>query len=151
LATVTHPRTRRVLESLVVHREPLDQEFTQSGGGPLPELGAAGAADAVSDGQDGGERVVPQTPTDLAVTLMANLQVLLTGCGFDLLTCLVDSGEVGRNVLGRGLKQLRHLGLGEPQRFFREPALDPRPPVGSAVEDHAGGGRGGVVAHGEER
>lgn len=41
-----------VLEAFVVHDEALDQIFTQVGSGPLAELGTAGRAHAVTDGQD---------------------------------------------------------------------------------------------------
>ena len=48
----------RVFEPFVVHGESFEEVFEKGGGGPLAELGAAGAADAVADGEDRGEGVV---------------------------------------------------------------------------------------------
>lgn len=62
----------RVLEPLVVHREALDQVLLEALGRPAAELGAAGGADAESDGEDNGEVVVLDGAGDLPGALCAN-------------------------------------------------------------------------------
>jgi len=71
---------RRVLEALVVEGEALRQELREAGRRPLPELRPAVGADAIADGEDGGQVVVQQAPRDRARALGANLQVCLTRC-----------------------------------------------------------------------
>lgn len=66
-------QNRRVLHPLVVEHEPLDQELFQADGGPLAELRATEAADAVADGQDGREAVVLERACRRARALLANL------------------------------------------------------------------------------
>ena len=59
-------------ESLVVHREPLDQEFGETRRGPLTERGAAGRADAVADGEDRVEGVVLDVAGNVAGAFALN-------------------------------------------------------------------------------
>ncbi len=62
-----------IFEAFVVHDEALHQVFGEAGGGPLAELGAAMAADAVADGEDGGEGVMTQGPPDFSIAFGSNL------------------------------------------------------------------------------
>jgi len=61
------------LEPLVVHGEALEQVFAESGGGPLPELGASVTAHPVTDSQNGLQSIVAQLTGDLASPFLANL------------------------------------------------------------------------------
>jgi hypothetical protein len=60
------------LDPLVVHREPLDEDFRETGRGPLTECGAAGRDNAVADGGDGGERVVLDVAGNVAGAFALN-------------------------------------------------------------------------------
>ena len=63
----------RILEPLIVEREALSQVFVQSLGGPLAELRAAMAADAVTDGENGRQAIVAEAARNLPATLPTNL------------------------------------------------------------------------------
>src|SRR5262249_15070848 len=126
--------TGRVLQPLVVHREALDQVLGQPRVGPLAELRAAMAADAETDDEDGGERVVLHGTPDLPRPLRSNHQVRLDSCPRVELPLLVDVLQMEVDVLERRLEQLGHEGLREPDRLALEAAVDARAPVLGLVE-----------------
>lgn len=68
------------LEAFVIHDETLDEVFGKIGGGPLAELGAVHAFDAVADGQDHFEAIELGLALDLARVLGLNRQGFLDGC-----------------------------------------------------------------------
>ena len=65
--------SRRVLEPLVVHGEALHQVLAQTLRGPLSELRASVAADAVADGENDREAVVANRSRNFAGAFLANL------------------------------------------------------------------------------
>lgn len=69
---VGHAGAGGIFEAFVVHDEAFEEVFAEAFGGPLAELGAAGGADAVADGEDGGERVVKNGAGDLTFSLGLN-------------------------------------------------------------------------------
>ena len=135
----------RVLEPLVVHGEALAEVFLQPGHGPLPELGAALAADAEADGEDGIEVVVVHQPFDLPGTLVLNYPEFPDSCPRGEFTLLVDVLEVlvdGADVL---LKQVGHELLREPDSLVLKPALDARLAVLGLVENDLSTLRDGLL------
>jgi hypothetical protein len=139
--------TGRVLEPLVVHCEALDQVFGEARGGPLAELGAAVAADAEADGEDGVEGVVLDFTGNRAIPLGSNYPVAPDSCLQAQFALVVDVHEVLVDRADVLLEQLRHQGLGEPKGLALEAALDAGAPVLGLVEDQlALGGLG--VGHG---
>jgi hypothetical protein len=63
---VGHARPRRALQPFVIEHEALDQVLLETSGGPLAELRAARAADAVADGEDDGQAVMVDRSSHLA-------------------------------------------------------------------------------------
>ena len=84
----------RILQPLVVHGEALHQVLGQARRGPLAELGAAVAADAVADGEDGFEVVVVDVAGDLAGALLANYPEIPDSCSAVELALVVDVDKV---------------------------------------------------------
>jgi hypothetical protein len=140
------PLARRILEPLVVHREPFHQILAQAGRGPLAELGAAMAADAITNSEDGFEIVVFNIPRHLPISLLPNHPEFPDGCLPAQLALIEDIDQVfvdGSHVL---LKQLRYQCLRKPKGFVFEVALDTGVSVLGLVEDEFGT-RCGLVAH----
>ena len=61
------------LDAFVVEGEPFDEQFAQADGSPLAEGRAAGRSDAIADGKNGVEIVMPERPVALDAPLLGEL------------------------------------------------------------------------------
>lgn len=106
-------RTGVALEPLVVQHEPLDQVLGQPGGGPLPELGAAGGANAIADGQDGFQAVVVHVAAHAASAFDLNYSEFPKSSFRFNLTAGVDCCQVFIDRRYRDFVKIGQLPLGQ--------------------------------------
>jgi hypothetical protein len=117
-------------------------------GGPDAELGAAPRVDAIADGDDGIEVVVPDSPPHLPATLRLNYREILGSCCLLQLALAEDVLQMESDVIGRSVEDLREVSLGEPDRLALQPDVDPDPAAGGLVDDEiAARGRGCGAVH----
>jgi hypothetical protein len=104
----------------------LHQVLVEAGGGPLAELGAAAAAHAVADGDDGLEVVVLNLAKNLAISFTSNHPEFPDSCLAAELALVEDVHEVLVDRADVLLEQVGDQRLREPDGVVLEAALDAR-------------------------
>ncbi len=125
----------RIFEAFVVHGEALHQVLGEACGGPLAELCAAMAADAVANGEDGGEGVVFDLTGDRSLTFGLNYPEFPDSCRSGEFGFFVNVAEMFVYGFDRDIEQISDEFLGEPKGFVFEAALDARAAVFGLVEE----------------
>ena len=110
----------RILQSLVVEHEPLDDVLAKALRCPHPELRGDPRLDPVADGDDRVEVVEIERALHIPLALAANRQAFLVSCGGVQLAFLVDVLKMKADVLLGRVKQRGHQLLREPDRFALE-------------------------------
>ena len=112
------PLARRVLQPLVVHREPLHDVFPQPLRGPDAELRAAQRSHPVAHGDDDIQvvdvRLAYSSPSASVSKDSVTIRTVAVRAIRPRRRC---SSDVQADVLLRGLEQLRHLLLRQPDAF----------------------------------
>ncbi len=121
--------------------KPFTRYSTRAARGPLRELGAAVATDAVPNSEDGLKPVVVDLSGDLARSLGSNYPEFPDSCFATQLAFVEDVDQVFVDRSDVRLEQAGDEGLGQPDRFILEPALDAGAAVLGLAEDDAGARR----------
>src|SRR3989344_1141084 len=115
--------------------EAFDDVLAQLLGGPDAELRAAMGFDAVTDGDDDVEVVELDAAGYPAFSFLPNCQGFLDSSSTLQLVFIVNILDVKTDVLLRGLKQLGHLCLAQPDRIALKLYLQPCFAVLGLVEE----------------
>ncbi len=135
------------LETLVVHREPLDQELGETRGGPLTKRGATGRPDAVADRENGVEGVVLDVAGNVANPFALNYSETPNSCPCVQFSIFVNPSQM--LIYGRDCHAVK-LGdelLREPDCVALQADLKLRCAVGVDEELPLWRGKVGVVRH----
>lgn len=119
----------RVLQTLVVQHEALEQILLEHRGRPAAELHPARRAHPVAHGQDGVEVVERDRTLHLARTFDLNYRGILGSCLATQLPIFKDVLQMQADIVSRHIEQLGHFQLCQPFRLL----IGPQPDLAAAV------------------